>query len=72
MIVEDIRPVADACLTQVVLGKPFVEVSRMIHDLTLGIVRFKDETDEINYQMPYKIEQYQHFSNMVKEHKQSV
>ena len=72
VIVEDIRPIVDACLTQVVLGKPFIEVSKMTHDPTLGIVRFKDETDEINYQMPYKIEQFQHLSNMVKEHKQSV
>ena len=72
MIIEDIRPVIDACLAQVVLGKPFVEASRMIHDPTLGIVRFKDETDEINYQMPYKIEQYKGLSNIDKEHKQSV
>ena len=57
VIIEDIRPVIDACLAQVVLGKPFVEASRMIHDPTLGIVRFKDETDEINYQMPYKTNQ---------------
>ena len=44
----------------------------MIHDPTLGIVRFKDETDEINYQMPCKIEQYRGLSNIEKEHKQSV
>ena len=72
MIIEDIFPVIDACLAQVVLGKPFVEVSRMIHDPTLGIVRFKDETDEVNYQMPYKIEQFQHLSNFENELKQAV
>ena len=44
----------------------------MTHDPTLGIVRFKDETDEINYQMPYKIEKYQDLSNIEKEHSQAV
>ena len=44
----------------------------MTHDPTLGIVRFKAETDEVNYQMPYKIEQYQGLSNLEKEYKQAV
>ena len=72
VIVEDIRPIVDASLTQVVFGKPFVEVSRMTYEPSLGIVRFKDETDEVNYQMPYKIEQFQHLSNVEKELKQAV
>jgi hypothetical protein len=29
MIVEDTRPVIDDCLSQVVIGKPFVETSKM-------------------------------------------
>jgi hypothetical protein len=40
MIVEDTRPVIDACLSQVVFGKPFVEATKMSYDPTLGIVRF--------------------------------
>ena len=72
MIVEDIRPVIDGFLTQVVLGKPFVEASKMDYNQSLGIVKFKDETDEIAYQMPYKIEQYWLLSNIDKEHKQAV
>ena len=71
-IIEDMRLVIDSCLTQVVFGKPFVEISKMTYDPPLGIVRFKDETDEVAYQMPYKIEQYQPFSNFEKEHKQAV
>ena len=43
--VEDIRPVIDSCLSQVVFGKPFVEASKMDYSPSLGIVRFKDETD---------------------------
>ena len=69
MIVEDIRPVIDGCLSHVVFGKPFVEMG---YDLTLGIVRFKVESDESAYQIPYKIEQYHLLPNIEKEHKQAV
>lgn len=72
VIVEDIRPVIDGCLSQLVFGKPFVETSKMTYDQSLGIVRFKDESDEIAYQMPYKIEQFRLLSNIEKEHKQAV
>jgi hypothetical protein len=72
MIVEDIRPRIDGCLSQVVFGKPFVETSKMNYDPSLGIVMFKDENDEIAYQMPYKIEQLRILSNIEKEHKQAV
>ena len=44
----------------------------MNYDQSLGIVRFKDENDEIAYQMPYKIEQFCILSNIEKEHKQAV
>ena len=64
LIVENIRPVIDNCLAQVVFGKPFVEVSKMSYDPSLGIVRFKEETDEIAYQMPYKIDQYRLLSDL--------
>jgi hypothetical protein len=47
VVVEDIRPVIDSFLTQVVFGKPFVEASKMNYDPSLGIVRFKNETDEV-------------------------
>jgi hypothetical protein len=72
VIVEDTCPVIDACLSQVIFGKPFVEATRMSYDPTLGIVRFKEENDEVVYQMPYKIEQYRLLSNFEKEHKQAV
>ena len=72
MIVEDTRPVIDACLSQVVFGKPFVEATKMSYDPTVGIVRFKEENDEIAYQMPYKIEQYRLLSYLEKEHKQAA
>ncbi|GJT76057.1 putative reverse transcriptase domain-containing protein [Tanacetum coccineum] len=56
----------------IMLGKPFVELSNMTYDSSLGIVKFKNEADEIAYMMPHKIEQFKSLSNMEKEHKQSV
>ncbi|GJS27786.1 hypothetical protein Tco_0488406 [Tanacetum coccineum] len=56
MIVEDISSIIDPRLSQVVLGKPFVEVSNMTCDLSEGVVKFTDETNEISYKMPHKIE----------------
>jgi hypothetical protein len=72
VIVEDISSAIYPCLSHVLLRKPFVEVSRMTYDLNLGIVRFTEETDELAYQMPYKIEQFRLMPNLRKELKQVV
>ncbi|GJV92078.1 MAK10-like protein [Tanacetum coccineum] len=72
MIVKDISSIIDHRLPQVVLGKPFVKISNMTHDLSLGVVKFTDGTNEITYKMPYKIEQYNSLSNLEKEHTKSV
>ncbi|GKA48116.1 hypothetical protein Tco_0741074 [Tanacetum coccineum] len=72
MIVEDISSIIDPRLSQVVLGKPFVEVSNLTHDPTEGVVRFTNETDEITYKMPHMIEQYNSLSDLEKEHTKSV
>ncbi|GJW48801.1 hypothetical protein Tco_0080447 [Tanacetum coccineum] len=72
MIVEDISSIIDPRLSQVVLGKPFVEISNMTHDLPKGVVRFINGTDEVAYKMPHKIEQYNSLSDLEKEHTKSV
>ncbi|GKA01687.1 hypothetical protein Tco_0674352 [Tanacetum coccineum] len=72
MIVENISLIEDPTLSQVVLGKPFVEISNMAHDLSLGIVKFANGTDEIAYKMPHKIEQYNSMSDVEKEHTKLV
>ncbi|GJW55089.1 hypothetical protein Tco_0099174 [Tanacetum coccineum] len=59
-------------LSQVVLGKPFVEMSNMTHDPSEGVVRITNETNEIAYKMPHKIEQYNSLSDLEKEHTKSV
>ncbi|GJX76124.1 hypothetical protein Tco_0322935 [Tanacetum coccineum] len=72
MIVEDISSIIDPRLSQVLLGKPFVEISNMTHNLSLGVVKFTDETNAIAYKMPYKIKQYNSLSDLEKEHTKSV
>nr|GEW70906.1 protein kinase-like domain, concanavalin A-like lectin/glucanase domain protein [Tanacetum cinerariifolium] len=56
----------------VVLGRPFIKVSNMTHDLPEGVVRFTNKNDEVAYKMPHKIEQYNSLSNLEKEHTKSV
>ncbi|GKA50297.1 hypothetical protein Tco_0743370 [Tanacetum coccineum] len=72
MIVEDISSVIDPRLSQVVLRRPFVEISNMTHDPPKGVVRFINGTDEVAYKMPYKIEQYDSLSDLKKEHTKLV
>ncbi|GKD46076.1 hypothetical protein Tco_1270721 [Tanacetum coccineum] len=56
MIVKDISSIIDPRLPQVVLGKPFIEISNMTHDPHEGAVRFIKGTDEVAYKMLHKIE----------------
>ncbi|GJY50719.1 hypothetical protein Tco_0441566 [Tanacetum coccineum] len=72
MIVKDISSIIDPRLSQVVLGKSFVEISNMTHDSPEGVVRFTNRTDEVAYKMPHMIEQYNSLSDLEKEHKKSV
>ncbi|GJU18255.1 retrotransposon ORF1 [Tanacetum coccineum] len=72
MIIEDISSIIDPRLSQVVLGKPFVEISKMTHDPPEGVVRFTNRNNEVAYKMPHKIEQYDSLPNIEKEHTKSV
>nr|GEY71452.1 retrotransposon Orf1 [Tanacetum cinerariifolium] len=72
MIIEDISSIIDPRLSQVVLGKPFVEISNMTRDPPEGVVRFTNEDNEVTYKMPHKIKQYDSLSNLEKEHTKSV
>ncbi|GJW46141.1 hypothetical protein Tco_0077787 [Tanacetum coccineum] len=72
MIVEDISSIVDPRLSQVVLGRPSVEISNMTHDPPRGVVRFINRTDEVAYKMPHRIEQYDLLSDIEKEHTKSV
>ncbi|GJZ70973.1 MAK10-like protein [Tanacetum coccineum] len=72
VIIEDISSIIDPRLSQVVLGKPFVEISNMTHDPPEGVVRFTNGNNEVAYKMPHKIEQYDSLSNLEKEHTKLV
>nr|GEV60515.1 retrovirus-related Pol polyprotein from transposon 17.6 [Tanacetum cinerariifolium] len=72
MIVEDISSILDPRLSQVVLGRPFIEISDMTHNPPKGVVRFIRGTNEVAYKMPHKIEQYDSLSDLEKEHTKSV
>ncbi|GKC60035.1 hypothetical protein Tco_1087633 [Tanacetum coccineum] len=72
MIVEDISLIIDPRLSQVVLGRPFIEISNMTHNLPEGVVRFTNKNNEVPYKMPHKIEQYNSLSNLENEHAKSV
>ncbi|GKD10760.1 hypothetical protein Tco_1190445 [Tanacetum coccineum] len=72
MIVEDISSILDPRLSNVVLGRPFIEISNMTHDPPEGVVRFIRGTDVVAYKMPHKIEQYDSLSDLEKEHTKSV
>ncbi|GKF80850.1 hypothetical protein Tco_0239452, partial [Tanacetum coccineum] len=72
MIIEDISSIIDPMLSQVVLGKPFVEISNMTHDPPEGVVIFTNGTDKIAYKIPHKIKQYNSLSDLEKEHTKSV
>ncbi|GJY51863.1 hypothetical protein Tco_0442710 [Tanacetum coccineum] len=67
MIIEDISSVIDPRVSHVVLGKPFVELSGMTYDSSLGVMRLTNGNEKIAYKMPYKIEQYDSLSNDEKE-----
>ncbi|GJR25023.1 hypothetical protein Tco_0973550 [Tanacetum coccineum] len=72
MIVDDISSIIDPRLSQVILGKPLVEISNMTHDSPEGVVRFTNGTEEVAYKMPHMIEQYNSLSDLEKEHTKSV
>nr|GEV70248.1 retrotransposon Orf1 [Tanacetum cinerariifolium] len=71
MILKDISWVIDPRMSPVVLAKPFVEISKMTYDLSLGVVKFTNEIKEIAYKMPHKIEQYDSLLDMEKENSKS-
>ncbi|GKB10277.1 MAK10-like protein [Tanacetum coccineum] len=72
MIIEDISSIIDPRQSQLVLGKPFVEISNMTHDPPDGVVRFTNGNNEVAYRMPHKIEQYDSLLNLEKEHIKSI
>ncbi|GJU69025.1 hypothetical protein Tco_1255284 [Tanacetum coccineum] len=64
--------IIDPRLSQVVLGKPFMEISNTTCDPPEGVVRFTNGTDEVAYKMSHIIKQYNSLSDLEKEHTKSI
>ncbi|GKC43450.1 hypothetical protein Tco_1061172 [Tanacetum coccineum] len=54
MILEDLGSVIDGRLSEVVLGKPFVQASKLTYDESLGLIRFSYRDDEVVFRMPQR------------------
>ena len=52
MILEDVTGIIDQFLCEIVLGKSFVEASKMSYDRDEGIVKFSNGIESIKYRMP--------------------
>ncbi|GJR36496.1 hypothetical protein Tco_1212180 [Tanacetum coccineum] len=54
MILEDLGSVIDGRLSEVVLGKPFVQASKLTYDESLGLIRFAYRDDEVVFRIPQR------------------
>ena len=58
MILEDVVSAIDCSLSHVVLGRPFVEDSRLKYDKLEGTIQFANEHDKITYRMPSRMKEF--------------
>ncbi|GJR73048.1 MAK10-like protein [Tanacetum coccineum] len=68
----DISLVIDPRMSPVVLRKPFVKLSNMTYDSSLGIVKLTNGVEAIAYKIAHKIDQYDSISNKEKENMKLV
>ncbi|GJV37327.1 hypothetical protein Tco_1409804 [Tanacetum coccineum] len=54
IVLEDLDGVIDSRLSEVVLGKPFVQASKLTYDESLGLFRFAHTDDEVMFRMPQR------------------
>ncbi|GJY48905.1 hypothetical protein Tco_0438861 [Tanacetum coccineum] len=57
MILEDLGSVIDGRLSEVVLGKPFVEASKLTYDQSLRLIRFDHRNNEVVFRMPQRTQE---------------
>ncbi|GKA99616.1 hypothetical protein Tco_0827610 [Tanacetum coccineum] len=53
-ILENIEANIDHSLSQVVFGRPFVEITKLISDREQGLITFTDGIKEVTFKTPYK------------------
>ena len=64
MILEDVRGIVYQFLCQIVLGKPFVKISRMTYDHDKGIITFVNGVKNIRYRMSHKEERFKEVKDL--------
>ncbi|GKE59531.1 hypothetical protein Tco_1498716 [Tanacetum coccineum] len=57
MILEDLGNIIDSSLSEVVLGKPFAQASKLAYDESLGLITFAHNKDEVVFKMPQRIKE---------------
>ena len=68
LILEDVVSVIDCNLSHVMLGRPFVEDSRLKYDKLEGTIQFANEYDKITYRMPSKMEEFRFVPQLDRDH----
>ncbi|GJW08432.1 hypothetical protein Tco_1570855 [Tanacetum coccineum] len=53
-IIENLEANIDPILSQVVFGRPFVEITKLILDRERGLITFTDGIKEVTFKTPYK------------------
>ncbi|GJX78138.1 hypothetical protein Tco_0324949 [Tanacetum coccineum] len=54
VILEDLGNIIDSSLSEVVLGKPFMQTSKLTYDESLRIIKFAHKDDEVVFRMPQR------------------
>ncbi|GJY57713.1 protein kinase-like domain, concanavalin A-like lectin/glucanase domain protein [Tanacetum coccineum] len=54
IILEDLGNIIDSSLSEVVLGKPFMQTSKLTYDESLRIIKFAHKDDEVVFRMPQR------------------
>ncbi|GKB02376.1 hypothetical protein Tco_0830465 [Tanacetum coccineum] len=67
MILEDLGSIIDIGLSEVVLGKPFAQTSKLTYDESLGLIRFAQKDDEVVFMMPQRTKELDLVSPLEKE-----
>ncbi|GKB46269.1 hypothetical protein Tco_0897022 [Tanacetum coccineum] len=67
LILKDIGCIIDGRLSEVVLGKPFVETSKLEYDQSLVLIRFAHRNDEVVFIMPQRTQELQLISPLEKD-----
>ncbi|GJR34888.1 hypothetical protein Tco_1210572 [Tanacetum coccineum] len=56
MILEDTTSIIDRCLGEMVFGRPFIDKTGLVYDKEEGTVSFKQDSEEIKFNMPHTME----------------